>query len=202
MRMQVGGVEEGESGDDAETLYERFLKGENISDDDDDEVDESAEEDVEDVEEDDEEEVDRQNEALGLFTDLIQSGEREGHQGEMVLAHLVHGLGTNRPTSSSILGSGQATAMSPSSTGPLTRRKWKDLLSIGVPWEREGGLEDLSDEDDDEVSTSRDGYDDDKKERELDMWHVCVVCTMEARDIICWPCRYVLPFLCPFLCDC
>ena len=201
----AGGVQEGESGDDAETLYERFLRGESISDDDDDEVDESVEEDVEDVEEDDEEEVDRQNETLGLFTDLIQSGEREGHQGEMVLAHLVHGLGTglpNRPASSSISGSGRTTGISPSSTGPLTRRKWKDLLSIGVPWEREGGLEDLSDEEDDEVLTSRGGYDDDKKELELDMRHVCVVCTIEARDIICWPCRYVLPLLFPFLCDC
>jgi hypothetical protein len=199
----AGGVEEGEGGDDDEMLYQRFLRGENISDDDeDDEVDESAEEDVEDVEEDDEEEVDRQNEALGLFTDLIQTGEREGHHGEMVLAHLVHGLGTNRPASSSMLGSSRTTAMSPSSTGPLTRRKWKDLLSIGDPREREGGLEDLSDEDDEEVSNSRGGYDDDKRERELDMRHVCVVCTIEARDIICWPCRYVLPFLFPFLFDC
>lgn len=197
----AGGVEEGEGGDDDEMLYERFLRGENISDDDDDEVDESAEEDVEDVEdveEDDEEGVDRQNEALGLFTDLIQSGEREGHQGEMVLAHLVHGLGTNlpnRPAYSSMSGSGRTTATSPSSTGPLTRRKWKDLLSIGVSREGEGGLEDLSDEDDDEVSNSRGGYDDDKKERELDLRHVCVVCTIEARDIICWPCR------CLAMCD-
>jgi len=197
----AGGIEEGEGGDDDEMLYQRFLRGENISDDDDDEVDDSAGEDVEDVEEDDEEEVDRQDEALGLFTDLIQSGEREGHQGEMVLAHLVHGLNTNlpnRPTSSSISGSGRTTAMSPSSTGPLTRRKWRDLLSFGVPREREGGLEDLSDEGDDEVSNSRGGYDDDKKERDLDMRHVCVVCTIEARDIICWPCRSVLSFLFPF----
>lgn len=195
------GVGEGED----EMLYQRFLRGENISDDDDDEVDECAEEDVEDVEEDDEEEVDRQNEALGLFTDLIQSGEREGHQGEMVLAHLVHGLGSsldNRPASSSMSGSGRTTAMSPSSKGPLTRRKWKDLLSIDVPREEQDGLEDFSDEDDDEVSISRAGYDDDKKERQLDMRHVCVVCTIEVRDIICWPCRCVLPFLFPFLCDC
>ncbi|KAH9484462.1 hypothetical protein JR316_0003944 [Psilocybe cubensis] len=105
-------------------IYQRFLRGEDISDDEEDEDDDDNDSlySDEDEESDDGEGADdneREAEAVGLFTDFIRNsrdqmpyasrGISTGSNGEMVLAHLMHGN----------------TGASPS---PLTRRKWNALV--------------------------------------------------------------------------
>ncbi len=92
-------------------LYQRFLRGENISDDDDDHVEDtegtlSEDDEIADSDDDQIDDDERQAEAITLFADLLQDRSINGEDtspGEMVLAHLAHG--------------GRL-----STTGPLTRR--------------------------------------------------------------------------------
>ena len=188
-------------------IYQRFLRGEDISDDEDD-MDEptSSDEDEDSVdgEQDGEDEEEGGAEAVRLFTDLLRGGHNgvssssshSSHQnGEMVLAHLMHG----------------STGSSP---GPLTRRRWNALVR------NDGGraarlLYDQNELDDDDDAflevpgrTISDPYgpgtefDAEMERRRHGTNTLCVICTTEARDIICWPCRYVFQafsFLFPFL---
>lgn len=183
-------------------LYERFLRGEEISDDEDDavvdgDVDSEDEDgsggssDVgdEDVAEDrrsmdperdasvmlEEEQQEREQEAIALFTDFVRTqGVDEGSR--LVLSHLVHG--SARTT-------GRENAPAP----PLTRRRWGEM---GRRW----GLEITEEPDVDAwdfgfYSTRRDGDTDGGRDAEVD-WSeraMCIICTSRPRDIVSWPCR-------------
>ncbi|KAJ3512483.1 hypothetical protein NLJ89_g3497 [Agrocybe chaxingu] len=104
-------------------IYQRFLRGEDISDDEDyhsgqTEFEESDYEEESESPHDEEEGCnEREVETVQLFTDFIRNGgSREAGWssstgGEMVLAHLMHGTGT-----------------SGSSPGPLTRRRWDAMV--------------------------------------------------------------------------
>jgi hypothetical protein len=212
------GVSEEESSTRKEReTYQRFLRGEDISDDEDEVDDEptSSDEDEEDSvdgEQDAEDEEEGGAEAVRLFTDLLRNtGGHHGssssstpmtssHQhGEMVLAHLMHG----------------STGASP---GPLTRRRWNALVRKEDPRARrslydQGELEEEDDNDFLEVPgrTISDPYgpgmdtDAEMERRRHGANNLCVICTTEGRDIICWPCRYVFSFLLvlprePFFC--
>ena len=187
-------------------VYQRFLRGEDISDDED-EVEEptASDEDEKDSvgdeqEGEEEEEEEGSAEALKLFTDLLQNtGGRDdasissspmnsNHQsGEMVLAHLMHG----------------GTGASP---GPLTRRRWNALVRNEDhgrrPSYNQGELEEDEDDGFFEAPVARrrilDPYGSWRDPAaEVERPHhgahnLCVICTTETRDIICWPCRYVV----------
>jgi len=180
--------------DQEKEVYSRFLRGEEISDDEHDDdftsslEDEDSHRGVEDDSEEEEEEEgegDDQGEAVRLFSDFLQNKRgspttsAESGGGEMVLAHLLHGQAR--------------------SSGPLTRRGWRELVEKrGV----EGAREDRSpfrvDEDDidnDEIwnqpSFNASGATP-ADLQQLFSTTACVICTNEQRDIICWPCRYVL----------
>ncbi|KAF8163684.1 hypothetical protein B0H34DRAFT_650577 [Crassisporium funariophilum] len=184
---------EGKDDEDAEEVkrmarekevYARFLRGEDISDDDEgsDGGDEGWLEEEEDDGEDEEQGQDNESEAMQLFTDLLRNGRdasgssaAAGGSGEMVLAHLMHGQGT--------------------SPGPLTRRRWNALVSQGGFTGVQGGYEEL---DDDAWSISNPGIafeDEGGMESQRKLNNACVICTNEGRDIICWPCR------CLAMCD-
>ena len=181
-------------------VYQRFLRGEDISDDED-EVDDptSSDEDEEDSvdgEQDGEDEEEGGAEAVRLFTDLLRNSAGQhgsssssssitsSHQhGEMVLAHLMHGN----------------TGASP---GPLTRRRWNALVRKDDSRPQRYDQGELEDDDDDGFldvpgRTISDPYghgmdtDAEKERRRHGANNLCVICTTEGRDIICWPCRYV-----------
>jgi hypothetical protein len=179
--VDVAPLEDQEGRDRA--LYERFLRGEDISDDDEEHAlsesdDVRAESDEESEEPEDEEE--REAEAITLFADFLRNGGAStsavgsaGGHGEMVLAHLVHGT------------EGRF-------SGPLTRRRWNALVR------QEGGAgerrlwdgEDGEDEAWDVPSGTQTIFDPDS-DTEKSFVDACVICTSEKRDIICWPCRCV-----------
>jgi hypothetical protein len=196
------GVSEEERKRQKETeIYQRFLNGEDISDDEG-EVEEptSSDEDEEDSVdgEEGEDEEEGSAEAIGLFADFLRSTSghydapspvNSNHQsGEMVLAHLMHG------------GTGE-------SPGPLTRRRWNALVRneyhVGQRPSYDQGALEVEDDESFELSVARrttvDEYEsgrdsDAEMERRYHGTHdLCVICTTEGRDIICWPCRYVFP---------
>ena len=183
--------------DGEEGVYSRFLRGEEISDDEhDDDFTSSFEdedsrrgvEDDDDVEEEvvveveEEEEEIGQGEAVRLFSDFLRNGNgREtptssAGGGEMVLAHLLHRLA--------------------SSSGPLTRQGWRELVGQADASDYRshfGNQEYDGDEDDiwDQPSYNRNDATPADSEPIFNT-AACVICTNGQRDIICWPCRYVL----------
>ena len=187
------GEESGEEEDlGGVVLYERFLAGDNISDDEDDEfrVEAEGEEEVEEEDEvvdtstpisrgatpfgDGGEQDSTEREAFSLFTDLMKS-QREGSEGprssqNVALAHLM------------------------SNSSPLTRKRWSESVSRSlIPQSRFGspGVR-LDDEEDEEGE----GEEEEEHDQTEDLGKAaCVICTSEARDIICWPCR------CLAMCD-
>ncbi|KAF8969568.1 hypothetical protein BDZ97DRAFT_1653538 [Flammula alnicola] len=191
-------------------LYQRFLRGEDISDDEDEDAEESltSSEDIDESDDGHEDEEEREAEeegeaeAVQLFTDLLRSGGHESStsstnrgngigsgSGEMALAHLMHGsIGISR--------------------GPLTRRRWNALVRQEGDVGRRQFQNELSYDDDDDddgwdvpsaTRTNFDPYGTERRDTETDGQErfrpACVICTSEARDIICWPCR------CLAMCD-
>lgn len=166
-------------------LYQNFLKGEEISDDEEDAIRDSptlSSDDKgtsEDTDEGDScEEWEAENEVISLFTDILRNGttsrqmsstspsnSRNASSGEVVLAHLMHD--SEGPSNS------------------LTRRNWKSYRR-----RRHTAVNDdirlLN-----ETSSISMAYSKEMEERNDELQHVCVVCMLETRDIICWPCRYV-----------
>jgi hypothetical protein len=152
-------------------IYSRFLRGEEISDDDsepDHDFTSSLEdEDSRDVEDDDEEEEEEeeeengQGEAVRLFSDFLRNGRAPPMSvgGEMVLAHLLHGQTT--------------------SSGPLTRQGWRELVG-------QGGVGNASDIWGQPSSNRSEATSADSQPMSNT---TCVICTNGERDIICWPCR-------------
>jgi hypothetical protein len=170
--------------------YERFLRGENVTDDEgeDEEWREEHRDDASDTEdsrddqenEEQEAEGDREQEAFGLFTDILRNGiasstaPDNGPGGDVVLAHLVD-------------------------TSPMTRRRWRTVSSPdhnkSTSLRRTPGF---FDEESDDPFTDRSRAHSNRLDaaaQELAARNVCVICTSEARDIICWPCR------CLAMCD-
>jgi len=193
VRVPVNEGEEGEEEVEEEdedavdmsvAVYEKFLRGENISDDEeeddeyrDEELEEEEEEEAEEREEDEED-----REAFSLFTDILRNGvhgnPQDGGGGEVVLAHLID-------------------------KSPMTRRRWNSLSSSDrtfahqrqrtpVPG-RFGPFD--SEEDDPFATSSSESSPALDAGREIAARSVCVICTTEARDVICWPCR------CLAMCD-
>ncbi|KAF8868869.1 hypothetical protein BD779DRAFT_824016 [Infundibulicybe gibba] len=148
------------SGERHGSAYERFLRGEAISDDEGDEFRESgSESESESLESDVEHEDaidDGVGEAVGLYSDFMGSaGENQDEDGgEVVLAHMIH-----------------------RESGPLTRRRYAGLVS---PRRGDGAAGVKG-----EIYTPPL-----KSQEDLEsMRRLCVICICEAREVICWPCR-------------
>ncbi|KAF9532760.1 hypothetical protein CPB83DRAFT_580491 [Crepidotus variabilis] len=208
-------------------LYQRFLRGEDISDEDEEPYDEdkfSPDQDSEiptddEIEESDGSPENRDAETLSLFSDLLRGGSKSrfsspalpdaytrtqslGMSSELVLAHFIHGQSTSN------------VSVSP---GPLTRRRWNALRASGdfvlqtsVQAPHHAGESATLAESDQypfhprrtpsifEVDTRLEEEQDDTYEQRdaaIGLQHVCVICMLEAREIICWPCR------CLAMCD-
>ena len=183
--------------DGEKEIYSRFLRGEEISDDEhDDDFTSSLEDDdsrggvEDDGEEEVEEEEDGEIEVVRLFSDFLRNGRSAPTTsvggGEMVLAHLLHG---------------QATP-----SGPLTRQGWRELVEQGAASHYRSHLRNHEvDIDNDNIwnqlayirsnATPADS-------QSMSNTTTCVICTNGQRDIICWPCRYVLCHLFFFLLHC
>ncbi len=181
-------------------LYQKFLH-EEISDDDEDAMGEGSalssddKETSDDTDEEDSgEDREAEDEAIGLFTDILRNESTSrrvscsspstsydrASSGEVVLAHLVHGS---------------------ESSSPLTRRNWNALLQ---------GHQLLSNRRrnqpavDDNIGplfnqgtsiSAAYGREVEERDKEKELQYVCVVCMLEAREIICWPCRCVCVIL-------
>ncbi|RPD56416.1 hypothetical protein L227DRAFT_508480 [Lentinus tigrinus ALCF2SS1-6] len=148
--------------------YERFLRGESVSDDEDDfqpedertpESDSSDQEDAG-IDADDDAEAERGEQAQ-LYADLAS----DVTSAPLLLAHITD-----------------------SSSSPLTRRGYRRLVS---------GPRHGSDEWDDFVLERRQAKRSKVQDEDVlsENARACVICTVEPRDIICWPCR------CLALCD-
>lgn len=182
-----------------ETIYQRFLRGEDVGDDDDDEYDPSREWDIpndfhdhsgdlsdeqegEDAEtESDETDSGGGSETAGLFKDILSqsAGSTSLSPGPVLLAHMTTGHAS-----------------------PLTRRRYREL--VAHPHRRtfpgqDGGP--VGDEmvrfiHDRRVRASVVGAEPEpSEENSLERRMNCVICISEPRNIICWPCR------CLALCD-
>ncbi|PFH51671.1 hypothetical protein AMATHDRAFT_142020 [Amanita thiersii Skay4041] len=157
---------------DEDGLYAKFLQGEDVSDDDStfsDNTDGAS--DSESGPSEDDEETALREEAMQLFSDLVDS--QLDDEASMLFAHMVH----------------------PRTVGPLTRGRLESV----VDFRRRKGWRD--DREDDEVESLRKEMmyrklgvmnEDDERERTR---HLCVICTVDIREIICWPCR------CLSMCD-
>ncbi|KAK0239471.1 hypothetical protein EDD85DRAFT_880711 [Armillaria nabsnona] len=154
---------------DEEDAYDRFVQGDELSDDDDDDDDwdnDDASSSSSDEEDEDEGDEDRDREALVLYADLRSRESTPGVSSSTLLAHMIHTGGS-----------------------PLTRRRYDALLDgeSSVPYRSvvPGSLSPSA------TSTAKSddfSADDDRRQN-------CVICTTEAREIICWPCR------CLSMCD-
>ncbi|KAG7448355.1 uncharacterized protein BT62DRAFT_766865 [Guyanagaster necrorhizus] len=152
-------VEDLGGGDD---LYDRFVKGDELSDDDDDDEwdNEDAASASSDEEDEDEEDEEKDREALALYADLRAKESTPGVSSTTLLAHMTHTGGS-----------------------PLTRRRYGALLD-GEKSAHYGSVVD-ADLSPGSSSTAKSddllSYDDPRQN--------CVICTTEVREIICWPCR-------------
>lgn len=153
-----------EDDDDAEDMdaYRRFLRGESVSDDEDEFVPASDEfHPTHDApdEESDEPAADG-DETAELFADLSHGAATSTGAAPVLLAH-----------------------MASTSTAPLTRRRYQSLAS--ERGSRDGGIEDWGEL----ARERREAKVPERPEEEDDSRRNCVICTVEPRDIICWPCR-------------
>lgn len=164
------GTEGDEEGDF--DVYERFLRGESLSDVDDDDFDpqrdpsqtvvsQGTPTSLSDDEEDSEEDP---SEPVQLFSDL-SNDTSASNSTSVLLAH-----------------------MTSTSSSPLTRRRYTSLLSGTDRIAREDVADDwdsLGAQQREVKLAARDFGDDGLSESRRN----CVICTVEPRDIICWPCR-------------
>lgn len=164
---------------DEEDAYDRFVQGDKLSDDDDDDDwdNDDASSSSSDEEDEDEGDEDRDSEALVLYADLRSRESTPGVSSSTLLAHMIHTGGS-----------------------PLTRRRYDALLdgetSVHYRSVVPGNISPsgmsasllasstahtfflaASTAKSDDFSA-----DDDRRQN-------CVICTTEAREIICWPCR-------------
>ena len=172
-------------------VYPRFLRGEEISDDEcDDDFTSSFEdedshrgvEDDDDFEDDDDEEDEEENgqgEVVRLFSDFLRNGPgaptTPAGDGEMVLAHLLHRQAT--------------------SSGPLTRQGWRDLVGQGSASDYRSHFGDHEEDADNDNIWNQPSYNRNDAtpadSQPIFNTTACVICINGQRDIICWPCRCV-----------
>jgi len=143
---------------DQRDIYERFLSGEALSDDDD---DFSPPKSPVPQHEDDDDDAggdtpNEENDALALFTD--------------------HSAASSSSTSASVL----LAHMTDTSSSPLTRRRYQNLV-LG-----QGDAERMAWE---AFINSRRGVANQPSLPANELRRNCVICTTEERQIICWPCR-------------
>jgi hypothetical protein len=144
---------------DQRDIYERFLSGEVLSDDDDDDFSPPNSSVPQHDDEDDDaggDTPDEENDALALFTD--------------------HSAANSSSTSASVL----LAHMTDTSTSPLTRRRYQNLV-LG-----QGDAERMALE---AFINSRRGVANQPGLPANESRRNCVICTTEERQIICWPCR-------------
>ena len=146
---------------DQRDIYERFLSGEVLSDDDDDDEFSPPKIPVPQHDDDDDDAggdtPDEDNDALALFTD--------------------HSVASSSSTSASVL----LAHMTDTSSSPLTRRRYQNLV-LG-----QGDAERMAWE---AFINSRRGVTANKPDLPAnESRRNCVICTTEERQIICWPCR-------------
>ncbi|KAI0326008.1 hypothetical protein GY45DRAFT_1259836 [Cubamyces sp. BRFM 1775] len=165
--------------------YERFLRGEPVSDDEDEEFDPGQREGTPLSASDSEAENEDEEDADGV-------DDGEGDEGEQ--AQLYADLSTSASTAASapLL----LAHMTNTSTSPLTRRRYRRLVS----GPRGAAVDEQDwDEWDEFVLERRHTKRAEAEARGSDPFaeqtRNCVICTVEPRDIICWPCR------CLALCD-
>ncbi len=169
--------------DEDPDVYERFLRGEELSEDDEDfelssqhslDSPENMSPSISDVEEDSDEAIGANNgsEAITLYADLSQAASTST-SAPLLLAH-----------------------MTDTSSSPLTRRRYASLvLRSGSAPTTSSGL-DSSDwgvfvrQRQEAKRKENGGRDEDGAFAESR--RNCVICTVEAREIICWPCRQVV----------
>jgi hypothetical protein len=182
-------IPETERGWKEKELYRKFLHDEEISDDDEDAMGEVSALSSDDTDEEESgEDREAEDEAIGLFTDILRNGSTSGRvscsspsrsynhasSGEVVLAHLVHGTG---------------------SSSPLTRRNWNALEQghqlLSNRRRNQPAVDDNTGPLFDEGTLIPAAYGREMEKRDKELQHVCVVCMLEAREIICWPCRCV-----------
>ena len=167
---------EGHSADDT---YRRFLEGASVSDDEDEYVppnniynDNTSDSDSESINS-DEGEVDGRTEELdetvGLYADISKSATHT--PAPLLLAHMANAPGA-----------------------PLTRRRYKRLVS-GVRNSRDTADMLTSAEDWMSFVAER-RQETEQKDSEVPEGRACVICTVEPREIICWPCRSVYSLSC------
>lgn len=154
--------------DDVDELYSRFLHGDQIPDDSDEEYEPAADGETSDASiPDNDNDEDGGTDALNLYSDLAttQDGVPSAPGPQVLLAHL----------------------SSPSS-GALTRRRYSRLLRQDSP--AEDGWDVFVEQRRQSMSTqaASSSWDADSRRN-------CVICTVEARSIVCWPCR------CLAMCD-
>jgi len=174
--------EERDSGDDEESVYGMFLRGEVPSDDDEDDDAEfdpdipiSHSDDDGYVSGSDDEDVAEETEAISLYTDLSDAA-ATSTSAPLLLAH-----------------------MTDTSASPLTRRRYSRLVSLPTQLRERTPCP----EDDDlanfvlqrRQAKASTGQQATVESEEDSTRRNCVICTTEARDIICWPCR------CLAICD-
>lgn len=163
---------------DGPDAYARFLRGETVTDDEDEydpepipgsasgttSASESSSSDT------GGEDTENENETVGLYADL-STAVSSSTSAPLMLAH-----------------------MTDTSSSPLTRRRYSRL--VGGDRERQLSPDTGSIFDDwsKVVYDRRTGFDDAGHgidEGMMDSRRNCVICTVEPRQIICWPCRYV-----------
>ncbi|KAL6301644.1 hypothetical protein BKA93DRAFT_818919 [Sparassis latifolia] len=156
-------------------VYERFLRGESLSDDEDDEDFELP--------------PDSFNDTPLNFSD--DEGESEGDEMVNVFADL-----SNNSTSTSVSASAPLILAHMTSSSPLTRRRYQRIAPDASTFRDAMETDELDD-------FTRERRDTKVAARRLEAEDAataesrrnCVICTVEPRNIICWPCR------CLAMCD-
>lgn len=160
--------------------YERFLRGEAVSDDEDDFLPENeeraAQRDTSDTS-DAEEGEEGEGEGTGEADEAAEPSEQ---------AQLYADLSSDMTPAPLLLAH-----MTDASSSPLTRGRYGRLVSGTRPRERRPAAPDDSDEWDEWVMERRHAKRSTVREEDLasENTYACVICTVEPRDIICWPCR-------------
>lgn len=153
-----------------EDMYERFLRGDDLSEDEDEDDFEpettppgtpSA---TSDDEGEAEENEDSTSDALVLYADLSDSTGSSSTSVPLLLAHMTN-----------------------PSTSPLTRRRYSRFVSLGQPSSSQSHIGDWNAFVQDRREAKRGAVP--QEDHLLESRRSCVICTVEPRDIICWPCR-------------
>ncbi|KAL4067841.1 hypothetical protein J3A83DRAFT_4359717 [Scleroderma citrinum] len=180
----VSSLSEQHEPEEVQNVYDRFVRGEDVSDDDDDEFEPR-------------ENSSPSHSPLSSTSPWDSAGEEDDSQQETVSLYADLSTAISTSTSPALL----LAHMTDSSSLPLTRRRFNHMLSgpTAAP-----SSEDRGDEWMDVVrarrplamaTTSSDDSAAELPDLLRESRHNCVICTVEPRQIICWPCR------CFALCD-